>query len=92
MWIGDRVIGVGSRLLAGGCEARMPADAIDFPLVRKVRTCSGAHPASYSVGTRAQVPRIRMSGVLPLFPLSAFMMWKGASSFFVIQTTSFGVF
>ena len=62
------VIGVGSKLLAGGCEARIPVDAIDFFLVQDALTGSWAHPASYSVGTRAQVPRIRISGALPLFP------------------------
>jgi len=66
------MIGVVSRLLAGGCEARIPLDAIDFSLVQNALTDSGAHPASYSVGTRAQEPRIRMSGAQPLFPFCAF--------------------
>ena len=63
--------------------------ARDFCPVQNVQTSSGTHPASYSMCTRVPsvgvklithlhpVPRLRISGAEPLFPLYAFMAYAG---------------
>ena len=86
------LIAVGYRLLAGRCEARIPADAIDISFVQNALAGSGAHRASYSVGTRAQVPRISISGAPPLFPpLCPQDVERGDFTFFSITLLRSGV-
>jgi hypothetical protein len=41
---------------AGWSEVRFPAVGENFPLRHRVQTGSGAHPASYSMGTRGSFP------------------------------------
>jgi hypothetical protein len=41
-----------TRLLDGRYEIQIPAEAGNFSLLQKVKTNCGAHPASYSMGTR----------------------------------------
>ena len=47
----DNVIGMVTRLQAGLSEVRVPAGTKDLRLLQNVQTCSGVHPASYSMGT-----------------------------------------
>jgi hypothetical protein len=47
----DNVIDMVTRLQAGPSEVRIPAGTKDLRLLQNVQTCSGVHPASYSVGT-----------------------------------------
>jgi hypothetical protein len=75
-----------ARLRAGWSGIRVPAGGGNFSLHR-VQTSSGAHPASYPMGTRGSfpgmkltthihlVPRSRLRGAIPPLPHYAFMAW-----------------
>jgi hypothetical protein len=43
-------------------EVRFPAGAGNFSLHHRVQNGSGAHPASYSMGTRDSFPGVKRSG------------------------------
>jgi hypothetical protein len=45
-----------------GSRVRFPAGAGDFSLPHRVRNGSGAHPASYPMGTRGSFPRGKAAG------------------------------
>lgn len=47
----DNVIDMVTRLQAGLSKVRIPAGTQDLRFLQNVRTCSGVHPASYSMGT-----------------------------------------
>jgi hypothetical protein len=49
-------------LRAGWSVVRVPAEAGNFSLQYRVQTGSGAHPASYRVGTRALSLRVKRPG------------------------------
>jgi hypothetical protein len=46
----------------GGSRVRFPAGAGDFSLHHRVQDGSGAHPASYSMGTRGSFPGGKAAG------------------------------
>jgi hypothetical protein len=62
----------------------------------KCPDCSGAYPASFSMGARVHghsvkltthlplVPRLRMSGAVPLLLIYAFIAWTGKIYLFVL--------
>jgi hypothetical protein len=61
-----------------------------FFFLQNVQTGSAVHPTSYSMSTRVLsrekgdvhvylVPRLRISGGIPLLPLYAFMAWTGTN-------------
>jgi len=64
---------------------------------RKCPDCSGAYPASFSMGARVHsrgvkltthlplVPRLRMSGAVPLLLIYAFIAWTGKTIPFCIN-------
>jgi hypothetical protein len=45
-----------------GSRVRFPAGAGNFSLHRNVQNGSGAHPASYSMGTRVSFPGVKAAG------------------------------
>ena len=45
----DKVVGIATRLRAGGFRVRILVRSKDFSLLQNVQTGSGAHPASSSV-------------------------------------------
>jgi hypothetical protein len=49
-------------LLAGCSGGRFPAGAANFSLYDRVQTGSGAHPASYAMGTRGSFPGGKAAG------------------------------
>jgi hypothetical protein len=49
-------IALGYRLDDGGSRVRFPAGAGDFSLHHRFQNGSGAHPASYPMGTRGSFP------------------------------------
>jgi hypothetical protein len=45
-----------------GSGVRFPAGAGNFSLSHRVQNGSGAHPASYPMGTRGSFPRVKQPG------------------------------
>jgi hypothetical protein len=45
-----------------GSRVRFPAEARDYSLHRRVQNGSGAHPASYPMGTRGSFPGGKAAG------------------------------
>jgi hypothetical protein len=80
-------IALGYGLDDRGSRVRFPAGDGNFSLHHRVQTSSGAHPASYPVGTGAVslrvklttplhlVPRSRVRGAIRPFPQYVFMVW-----------------
>jgi hypothetical protein len=74
-------IALGYGLDDRGSRVRFTAGAGNFSLHHRVQNGSGAHPASYPMGTRGVkltthlhlVPRSRMCGAIPPLPQYAFM-------------------
>jgi hypothetical protein len=58
----DTVVSTVTRLRAGQFRVRMPAGERHLYLLRNVQTGSGAHHASYSLGTRDSSPRGTAAG------------------------------
>jgi hypothetical protein len=56
----DNALGYG--LDDRGSRVRFPAGAGDFSFPRRVQNGSGAHPASYPMGTRGSFPGGRVAG------------------------------
>jgi hypothetical protein len=56
-------IALGYRLDGRGSRVRFPARAGNFSLHYRVQTGSGAHPASYPMGTRGSFPGGKAAGV-----------------------------
>ena len=52
---------IATALRAGQSEVRIPLGARDFSLLQIVRTGSGAHPASYTMGT-GSFPGVKRPG------------------------------
>jgi hypothetical protein len=55
-------IALGYGLDDRGSRARFPAGAVKFSLYHRVKKCSGAHPASYPMGTRGSFPGGKAAG------------------------------
>jgi hypothetical protein len=45
-----------------GSRVRFPAGAVNFSLHNRVQNCSGAHPASYPMGTGGTFPGGKAAG------------------------------
>jgi hypothetical protein len=45
-----------------GSRVRFPAGVVNFSLHHRVQNGSGAHPASYPVGTRGSLPGVKRPG------------------------------
>ena len=54
--------GISPRMRSGRFGVRVPVGARDFSFLQNVKTGSGTHPASYSVGT-GSLFRVRVSEV-----------------------------
>jgi hypothetical protein len=81
-------------LRAGWSGVWVPAEAGNFSLHHRVQTGSGAHPASYPLGTKDSFPgvkhpareadhsphlvSIRLREVVPPLPQYAFVVWRSA--------------
>jgi hypothetical protein len=55
-------IALGYGLDDGGSRVRFPTEAGNFSLHHRVQNGSGAHPASYPVGTRGSYPGVKRPG------------------------------
>jgi hypothetical protein len=63
-WSRDSSVGItlGYRLDDRGPRVRFPAEAGNFSLHHRVQNGSGAHPASYPIGTRGSFPGGKAAG------------------------------
>jgi hypothetical protein len=55
-------IALGYKLDDRGSRVRFPAGAGNFSLHHRVQNGSGAHPASYPMGTRVSLPGVKAAG------------------------------
>jgi hypothetical protein len=55
-------IALGYRLDDRGSRVRFPAGAGNFSLHHRVQNGSGAHPASYPMGSRCSFPGVKAAG------------------------------
>jgi hypothetical protein len=55
-------IALGDGLDDRGSRVRFPTEAGNFPLHHRVENGSGAHPASYLMGTRGSFPGVKRRG------------------------------
>jgi hypothetical protein len=60
--VGSVGIGLGYGLDDRGSRVRFPAECGKFSLHHRVQNGSGAHPASYPVGTRGSFPGSKAAG------------------------------
>jgi hypothetical protein len=96
-------LGIATRLRGWTGRARIPAQARDFLFLKTVQTGSGAHPASYSMGTRVLSQESGSQGIkltihlhlVPRFRMSgaitlllyAIMLWTGIMLLFFLIFT-----
>jgi len=57
-----RDLSVVIRLRVAQFKVRVPAGAADFGLLQNAQAVTGAHPASYFVGTGVSFPRCKVDG------------------------------
>jgi hypothetical protein len=55
-------IALGYGLEDRGCRVRFPAGAENFSVHHRVQNGSGAHTASYAMGTRGSFPEVKAAG------------------------------
>jgi hypothetical protein len=55
-------IALGYGLEDQGSRVRFPAEAGNFPLHHRVQNGCGAHPATYTMGTRGSFPGVKAAG------------------------------